>query len=271
MAASSRSCAPPAPRSLSASTGPSATSSPPRCGAGAWRSGPFWGQVHRGPHGSLGRFGGGESTEGRPCAARPCKAACPRVMSPPGGGGAGRWRRGRGGGGRSDSLGGQGRRSPQVLRWLWFPLQPPDLRAQVSGPFKPTGVPKLSPTQAWRGQGWSGSKSPGGTSQGAAQRGLLASLSSPVQMGKLRPGWEAQAAPTPRLSAPQGTAPILAGTPSSPHLSPLPHPPGPMSPTKPCKALHVPAHHRAAPVLSCPRGEETESPRGAVPSPTPPW
>lgn len=174
-------------------------------------------------------------------------------------------------GGRSDSLGGQGRRSPQVLRWLWFPLQPPDLRAQVSGPFKPTGVPKLSPTQAWRGQGWSGSKSPGGTSQGAAQRGLLASLSSPVQMGKLRPGWEAQAAPTPRLSAPQGTAPILAGTPSSPHLSPLPHPPGPMSPTKPCKALHVPAHHRAAPVLSCPRGEETESPRGAVPSPTPLW
>lgn len=54
-----------------------------------------------------------------------------------------------------------------------------------------------------------------------------ASLSSPVQMGKLRPGWEAQAPPAPRLSAPQGTAPILAGTPSSPHLSPLAHPPGP--------------------------------------------
>ena len=96
-AASSRSCAPPAPRSLSASTGPNATSSLPRCGAEAWRYGPFWGQVHRRPRGSLGRFGGGESTEGRPCAAGPCKTACPRVMSPRG---------------CSDSLGGQGRRSP---------------------------------------------------------------------------------------------------------------------------------------------------------------
>ncbi|KAI4587707.1 hypothetical protein MJG53_005494 [Ovis ammon polii x Ovis aries] len=31
-----------------------------------------------------------------------------------------------------------------------------------------------------------------------------------TEMGKLRPGWEAQAPPAPRLSAPQGTAPILA-------------------------------------------------------------
>lgn len=34
--------------------------------------------------------------------------------------------------------------APQVPRRLWFPLQPPDLRAQVSGPFKPAGVPEPS-------------------------------------------------------------------------------------------------------------------------------
>lgn len=79
------------------------------------------------------------------------------------------------------------------------------------------------------------------------------------------------------LPLPPGRLPLRARPPSWQILLPLPVRPhfhstqAPTSPTKPRKALRVTAHHRAAPALSCPRGEETESPRRGAPPATPPW
>lgn len=130
-------------------------------------------------------------------------------------------------------------------------------------PSSPQRVPEPSPPRGW---GWSGSKFPGGNSENAVQRGLSITL-LPRADGETEARVGSPGTPRPQAVCPSGHGPHPGRYPFLPPSVPTCTPPRPPGHPPSLARLCASQPTIGLPLFSCPRGEETESPRGGVPPP----